>query len=210
MFSDQSESCNYEILFDEEFLGALTLRSSPNRAYPLPASCLLNLSYGKRLFDSEQAQRNAAASHNHRPDQSYASAATGFRGQESHIDNYADNYLRNPRRDSGQQLGHGLVANKVNAKTEHTDSPRGRGMSPGRGRGVSPRRGHGIASSGPSPQQDRSANECNTGARFSFGLFLCVVFVCLFVVVWLGFLISFHPFCLHWKNNCENFTCFFF
>ena len=179
MFSDQSESCNYEILFDEEFLGALTLRSSPNRAYPLPASCLLNLSYGKRLFDSEMAQKNVAASHNHRPDQSYASAATVFRGQESHIDNYADNYLRNPRRDSGQQMGHGLVANKVNAKTEHTDSPRGRGMSPGRGRGVSPRRGHGVASSGPSPQlqQDRSANEQHW-CQFSFGLFVLVVFVC--------------------------------
>ena len=38
----------YEIVFDEEFLGGLSLRCSSNRAYRLPPSCLLNLSYGKR------------------------------------------------------------------------------------------------------------------------------------------------------------------
>ena len=39
----------YEIVFDEEFLGGLTLRCTPNKAYHLPSSCLLNLSYSVRL-----------------------------------------------------------------------------------------------------------------------------------------------------------------
>ena len=38
----------YEIIFDEEFLGGMSLRCEGNRGYRLPASCLLNLSYGKR------------------------------------------------------------------------------------------------------------------------------------------------------------------
>ena len=45
----------YEIVFDEEFLGGLTLRCSPNRAYCLPPSFLLNISHGVRL----KAERNA-------------------------------------------------------------------------------------------------------------------------------------------------------
>ena len=45
----------YEVLFDEEFLGGLTLRCSPSRAYCLPPSCLLNLSHGVRL----KAEKNA-------------------------------------------------------------------------------------------------------------------------------------------------------
>ena len=45
----------YEVLFDEEFLGGLTLRCTPNRAYCLPPSCLLNLSHGVRL----KAEKNA-------------------------------------------------------------------------------------------------------------------------------------------------------
>ena len=49
-FTDGSEmGAFYEILFDEEFLGGLTVRCSPNRAYCLPPLCLLNLTFGARL-----------------------------------------------------------------------------------------------------------------------------------------------------------------
>ena len=47
----------YEVLFDEEFLGGLSLRCSPNRAYCLPPSCVLNLSYGARMKAEKHAVR---------------------------------------------------------------------------------------------------------------------------------------------------------
>ena len=51
----------YEIVFDEEFLGGLALRCSPNRAYRLPASCLLNISYGKRLEALKDSRKHQAS-----------------------------------------------------------------------------------------------------------------------------------------------------
>uniref|UniRef100_A0A8C2DTV3 5'-3' exoribonuclease 1 n=1 Tax=Cyprinus carpio TaxID=7962 RepID=A0A8C2DTV3_CYPCA len=38
----------YEVLFDEEFAGGLTVRCSPGRGYRLPPSALINLSHGNR------------------------------------------------------------------------------------------------------------------------------------------------------------------
>uniref|UniRef100_A0A8B9GLE6 5'-3' exoribonuclease 1 n=1 Tax=Amazona collaria TaxID=241587 RepID=A0A8B9GLE6_9PSIT len=38
----------FEVLFDEEFLGGLTIRCSPSRGYRLPSSALINLSHGSR------------------------------------------------------------------------------------------------------------------------------------------------------------------
>uniref|UniRef100_A0A8B9PWH9 5'-3' exoribonuclease 1 n=1 Tax=Apteryx owenii TaxID=8824 RepID=A0A8B9PWH9_APTOW len=38
----------FEVLFDEEFLGGLTIRCSPARGYRLPSSALINLSHGNR------------------------------------------------------------------------------------------------------------------------------------------------------------------
>ncbi|XP_051553085.1 5'-3' exoribonuclease 1 [Myxocyprinus asiaticus] len=38
----------YEVLFDEEFAGGLTIRCSPGRGYRLPPSALINLSHGSR------------------------------------------------------------------------------------------------------------------------------------------------------------------
>ncbi|XP_039532768.1 5'-3' exoribonuclease 1 isoform X2 [Pimephales promelas] len=38
----------YEVLFDEEFAGGLTIRCSPSRGYRLPPSALINLSHGSR------------------------------------------------------------------------------------------------------------------------------------------------------------------
>ena len=47
MVTDESRE---QIVLDEEFLGRISLRCcSPNRAYHLPSSCLINLTYGKRL-----------------------------------------------------------------------------------------------------------------------------------------------------------------
>lgn len=38
----------YEVLFDEEFAGGLTIRCSPGRGYRLPPSALINMSHGSR------------------------------------------------------------------------------------------------------------------------------------------------------------------
>ncbi|XP_015268972.1 PREDICTED: 5'-3' exoribonuclease 1 [Gekko japonicus] len=44
----------YEVLFDEEFHGGLTLRCSPARGYRMPASALINLSHGHRSETGNQ------------------------------------------------------------------------------------------------------------------------------------------------------------
>ena len=59
----------YEVVFDEEFLGGMSLRCSGNRAYKLPASCLLNLSYGKRSLYQLTTQ------YSQQQEQSYSSIA---------------------------------------------------------------------------------------------------------------------------------------
>jgi len=38
----------YDVVFDEEFIGGLTLRCSPGRAYRMPPYALINISYGER------------------------------------------------------------------------------------------------------------------------------------------------------------------
>uniref|UniRef100_UPI00398EEF20 5'-3' exoribonuclease 1 isoform X2 n=1 Tax=Pristiophorus japonicus TaxID=55135 RepID=UPI00398EEF20 len=46
----------YEVLFDEEFPGGLTIRCSPGRSYRLPKCALINLSHGSRLeFGGQKA-----------------------------------------------------------------------------------------------------------------------------------------------------------
>ena len=72
IFSDGSDRpLLIEIVFDEEFLGGLTLRCSPNRAYRLPTSCLLNISYGKRSEAKKEAEKYAVHMH---PGMSYSAA----------------------------------------------------------------------------------------------------------------------------------------
>ncbi|XP_062988229.1 5'-3' exoribonuclease 1 isoform X2 [Elgaria multicarinata webbii] len=44
----------FEVLFDEEFHGGLTIRSSPARGYRMPASALINLSHGNRFETGNQ------------------------------------------------------------------------------------------------------------------------------------------------------------
>uniref|UniRef100_A0A8C9U1S1 5'-3' exoribonuclease 1 n=1 Tax=Scleropages formosus TaxID=113540 RepID=A0A8C9U1S1_SCLFO len=47
--ADRETDVLYEVLFDEEFPGGLTIRCSQNRGYRLPPSALVNLSHGSRL-----------------------------------------------------------------------------------------------------------------------------------------------------------------
>ncbi|XP_041125946.1 5'-3' exoribonuclease 1-like isoform X1 [Polyodon spathula] len=44
----------YEVLFDKEFPGGLTIRCSPGRGYRLPPSALVNLTHGSRLENGFQ------------------------------------------------------------------------------------------------------------------------------------------------------------
>ncbi|KAG8511433.1 5'-3' exoribonuclease 1, partial [Galemys pyrenaicus] len=44
----------FEVLFDEEFTGGLTIRCSPGRGYRLPTSALVNLSHGSRSETGNQ------------------------------------------------------------------------------------------------------------------------------------------------------------
>ena len=84
--TDGSNELLYEILFDEEFLGGLTLRCSQNRAYRIPHSCLVNISYGKRLESESKAQKSTPGRSPHQYNQyqspdfnSYASATASPR-----------------------------------------------------------------------------------------------------------------------------------
>ena len=80
MVTDESREQLCEIVFDEEFLGGISLRCSPNRAYHLPSSCLINLTYGKRLeanrggMDLPDSGPRGVASHRESP-------AAGHRGR---------------------------------------------------------------------------------------------------------------------------------
>ncbi|XP_029930281.1 5'-3' exoribonuclease 1 [Myripristis murdjan] len=44
----------YEVVFDEEFAGGITIRCTPNRGYRLPPYALINLSHGARMDPSSQ------------------------------------------------------------------------------------------------------------------------------------------------------------
>ncbi|XP_072524697.1 5'-3' exoribonuclease 1 isoform X2 [Salminus brasiliensis] len=50
--ADRDAEVLYEVLFDEEFAGGLTLRCSPGRGYRLPPCALINLSHGSRQEQS--------------------------------------------------------------------------------------------------------------------------------------------------------------
>lgn len=109
---------------------------------------MLNISHGKRILEPEVTRREATSTHQNRSSPSYASATSMVRGQDHHLDNYADNYLRYPRRDfgGGRGRGRGHLYNGGGAVSEGNDG------SPARGRGTSPGKGRGRHSSGPSPQ----------------------------------------------------------
>ena len=48
------EEAIMEVLFDTEFSGGLSIRSSPNRSYRMPGSALINLTHGWRVLNRKQ------------------------------------------------------------------------------------------------------------------------------------------------------------
>uniref|UniRef100_A0A8C3LLH9 5'-3' exoribonuclease 1 n=1 Tax=Chrysolophus pictus TaxID=9089 RepID=A0A8C3LLH9_CHRPC len=76
----------FEVLFDEEFLGGLTIRCSPARGYRLPSSALINLSHGVR---SEMGNQKLTAIVKPQPAvnnyNSYASDLTSVCSQKVHL-----------------------------------------------------------------------------------------------------------------------------
>ncbi|KAL6038203.1 hypothetical protein STEG23_030971, partial [Scotinomys teguina] len=63
----------FEVLFDEEFPGGLTIRCSPGRGYRLPTSALVNLSHGSR---SETGNQKLTAIVKPQPAMNYCSTNT--------------------------------------------------------------------------------------------------------------------------------------
>ncbi|NXW02504.1 XRN1 exoribonuclease, partial [Fregetta grallaria] len=76
----------FEVLFDEEFLGGLTIRCSPARGYRLPSSALINLSHGGR---SEMGSQKLTAIVKPQPAvnnyNSYASDPSSVCAQKVHL-----------------------------------------------------------------------------------------------------------------------------
>ncbi|KFW10835.1 5'-3' exoribonuclease 1, partial [Fulmarus glacialis] len=76
----------FEVLFDEEFLGGLTIRCSPARGYRLPSSALINLSHGSR---SEMGSQKLTAIVKPQPAvnnyNSYASDLSSVCSQKVHL-----------------------------------------------------------------------------------------------------------------------------
>uniref|UniRef100_A0A8C0F0G4 5'-3' exoribonuclease 1 n=1 Tax=Bubo bubo TaxID=30461 RepID=A0A8C0F0G4_BUBBB len=76
----------FEVLFDEEFLGGLTIRCSPARGYRLPSSALINLSHGSR---SEMGNQKLTAIVKPQPAvnnyNSYASDLSSVCSQKVHL-----------------------------------------------------------------------------------------------------------------------------
>ncbi|XP_062506213.1 5'-3' exoribonuclease 1-like isoform X2 [Corticium candelabrum] len=91
----------YEVLFDEPFLGGMTIRCSPNRAYKLPPSAFINISHGKRL----QASRNRHL--------------VGSFSQPSHVEHQQYNHTRSNQK--GQVI--------LPSKSHPTSSPASYGAS---------------------------------------------------------------------------------
>lgn len=48
---ESSDDMLYDIVFDEEFPGGLSLNCCANRGYRLPKSALINKSYGQRDYE---------------------------------------------------------------------------------------------------------------------------------------------------------------
>ncbi len=55
----KEQDCIYDVLFDEEFLGGMTIRCSPNRGYRMPPYALINLSHGERKEYERQAPQGS-------------------------------------------------------------------------------------------------------------------------------------------------------
>ncbi len=117
----------YEVLFDEDFLGGLKLRCSSNRAYRLPASCLLSISHGRRLSGADGEKKRSHKSHTH-SGTSYADATTVYEQQPS--------YGRGQSYGSGSYRGRGSTETRTEyGNRSERPSKSGREKSRGRAGG---------------------------------------------------------------------------
>ncbi|XP_054839659.1 5'-3' exoribonuclease 1 isoform X2 [Eublepharis macularius] len=96
----------YEVLFDEEFHGGLTIRCSPARGYRMPTSALINISHGHRSETGNQkltaiVKPQPAVS----PYSSYSSESFSVSSQKAHLGglNHSPRSLFVPTRLSGRQ-----------------------------------------------------------------------------------------------------------
>ncbi|XP_064610977.1 5'-3' exoribonuclease 1-like [Liolophura sinensis] len=79
----------YEVIFDSEFLGGITVRCSPGRGYRCASNCLINISHGERKERVKQIVQGSANWSSSRTDNkgsnsslSYA-MASGSRGEQA-------------------------------------------------------------------------------------------------------------------------------
>ncbi|XP_044288700.1 5'-3' exoribonuclease 1 isoform X3 [Varanus komodoensis] len=113
-----SRECDvlYEVLFDEEFPGGLTIRSSPDRGYRMPASALINLSHGNR---SETGNQKLTAIVKPQPAVSpYSSYSPESFSQKAHLGglNHSPRSLFVPTRQlNGRQHNNMKAENKGNS-----------------------------------------------------------------------------------------------
>ncbi|XP_053315450.1 5'-3' exoribonuclease 1 isoform X2 [Spea bombifrons] len=95
-----------EVLFDEEFLGGLTIRCSPSRGYRLPTSALINITHGYRIESGGQKltaivkPQPAINHHAH-----YSPEITAGVSQKGHLGalNHSPRSLFIPTRQNGKQ-----------------------------------------------------------------------------------------------------------
>ena len=53
----RAEDFSIEVLFDEEFHGGLSIRSSPGKAYRVPITALINITHGKKKLKGDSDQK---------------------------------------------------------------------------------------------------------------------------------------------------------
>lgn len=147
----------YEVLFDEEFLGGLTLRCSPNRAYRLPGACLLNITYGVKTEEMKSLPKNTPLKSLPLSGTSYASAT-----HQSHTPSLRQGHTPSPRlvggayhsangniqrQPHGPGRGRGFSPGYIRVMSSSAEKGVTPGRTPGRGRGKDQK---GVASSTPS------------------------------------------------------------
>jgi 5'-3' exoribonuclease 1 len=102
--SAKPEYATMEILFDTEFSGGLSIRSSQNRSYRMPGSALINLSHGQRVLNRKQKptavvtpMRDARASQGNNENywqQRKAYNEQDHQGHKNHQQSFVQNQLR--------------------------------------------------------------------------------------------------------------------
>ncbi|KAG7320040.1 hypothetical protein KOW79_017183 [Hemibagrus wyckioides] len=116
----------YEVLFDEEFVGGLTIRCSPGRGYRLPPYALINLSHGNR---QEQNPHKLTAIVKPQPSSSSSSLHTHtHKHQLDGLNHSPRSPFKPTQQNSRQGLGADTQGNRnspqkgLNQKTQHKGS----------------------------------------------------------------------------------------